>query len=46
MVQLLRLIGYSSDLSEMAEADELYKSYDLPYNDQVTPDTLSAFGGR
>ena len=30
----------------MAEADELYRSYDLPHNDQLTPDTVSEIGGR
>ena len=45
MRQSLTLIGYSSELSEMAEADELYRSYNIPHNDQLTPDTVSAFGG-
>ena len=40
------MIGYSSELSEMDEADELYQSYDLHHNDRLTPDTVSAFGGR
>ena len=40
------MIGYSSEFSEMAEADELHPSYDLPPNDCLTPDTVSAFGGR
>ena len=30
----------------MAEAEELYQSYDLPHNNRLTPDTVSAFGGR
>ena len=30
----------------MAEADKLYPGYDLPHNNQLTPDTLLAFGGR
>ena len=46
MGQLLTLIGYSSELFEMDEADELYLSYNLPHNGQPTPDTKSAFGGR
>ena len=29
----------------MAEADELYRSYDIPHNDRLTPDTVLAFGG-
>ena len=45
MGQLLTLIGYSSELSEMAEADELHPSYNLPHNDWLTPDTVLAFGG-
>ena len=44
MGQLLTLIGYSSELSDMAEADELYKSYDLPHNNWLALDTVSAFG--
>ena len=43
--QFLTLIGYSSELSEIAEADELYWIYNLLHNDQLTPDTVSAFGG-
>ena len=46
MGQSLTLIGYSSDFSEMAEADKLYRSYYIPQNDQLNPDTVSAFGGR
>ena len=34
------MIGYSSELSEMAEADKLYRSYDLPHNDRLNPDTV------
>ena len=37
MGQLLTLIGYSSELYEMAEADELYPSYDITHNDRLTP---------
>ena len=44
MGQLLTLIGYSSGLPEMAEADELYRSYDLPQNDRLTPGTVLLFG--
>ena len=43
---MITLIGYSSELSEMAEADGLYRIYDLTYNDWLTPDTELAFGGR
>ena len=39
------MIGYSSELSEMAEADKLYQSYYLPHNNRLTPDTLLGFGG-
>ena len=34
--QLLTLIGYSSELPEMDEADKLYQSYDLRHNDCLT----------
>ena len=40
------MIGYSSELSEMAEADKLYRSDDPPHNNWLTPDTVSAFGVR
>ena len=43
MGKLLTLIGYSSELSEMAEADELRSSYDIPHNDWLTPDTVLEF---
>ena len=43
MGQSLTLIGYSSEFSEMTEADELYQSYYLPNKDQPTPDTVSEF---
>ena len=43
--QLLTLIGYSSEWSEMAESGKLYPSYNLPHNDWLTPDTVLAFGG-
>ena len=45
MGQFLTLIGYSSELSEMPEADELYPSYNLPHNYRLTPDTVSEFDG-
>ena len=45
MGQLLTLIGYSSELSDMAEAEKLHPSYNLPHNDCLTPDTVLAFGG-
>ena len=40
------MIGYSSELYEMAEADKLYWSYNIPHNYQLTPDTVSDFWGR
>ena len=40
MEQSLTQIGYSSELPEMAGVDELYQSYDLPHNNQLTPDTV------
>ena len=36
----------SSELSDMAEGDEFCWSYDLPHNNWLTPDTVSAFGGH
>ena len=42
----MTLICYSSGLPEMAEENELYRSYDLPHNDWLTPDTVLLFGGR
>ena len=44
--QSLILIGYSSGLPEIAEADELNQSYDLPHNNRLTPDKVLYFGGR
>ena len=38
------MIGYISELSEMAEADKLYRGYDLPHNDRLTPDIVLVFG--
>ena len=38
-------VCYSSELSEMAEADELYQSYDFPETNCLTTDTLLAFVG-
>ena len=43
---MLTLIGYISELSEIAQADELYWRYNLSYNDLLIHDTVSAFGGR
>ena len=43
--QLLTLIGYSSELSEMAESDKLNPSYNLPHNYWLTPDTVLVFRG-
>ena len=45
MGQSLTLIGHSSEFSEMAEADELYWSYDIPHNDRLTPDIVLSLGG-
>ena len=44
MRQYLTLIGYSSALPEMAEAEELHPIYDLSHNNQMTSDTVSGFG--
>ena len=38
-------VCYSSELSEVAEADELYQSYDFPETNCLTTDTLLAFVG-
>ena len=46
MGQSLTLIGYISELYEIAEADELYRSYDLPHNNRLTPYAVLLFGGR
>ena len=46
MGKLLTLIGCSSGLPEISEADKLNKSYDLPHNDRLTPDKVLSFGGR
>ena len=46
MGQSLTLIGYSSELPDMDEAEELYQSYYLPHNYWLTPDTVLSFGGR
>ena len=43
MGQSLTLIGYSSELSEMAESDKLHPSYDIPHNYRLTPDTVLEF---
>ena len=40
------LIGYSSELSDMAEADYLHTKYDFPHNNRLTPDTVLVFGDR
>ena len=37
---------YSSEYFDMAEADRLYFSYNLPHNYLLTPDTVLAFGGH
>ena len=41
--QSLTLIAFSSELSEMTDKEELYRSYYLPHNNQLTPDTVSLF---
>ena len=46
MGQPLTMIGYSSGLPEIAEAEKLNQIYNLPYNDQLTPDKVLSFGGR
>ena len=38
------MIGYSSELYEISEAEKLYWIYDLPHNDCLTPDTVLLFG--
>ena len=43
--KFLTLIGYSSGLPEIAEADKLNQSYDIPHNNQLTPDKVLFFGG-
>ena len=43
---MLTLIGYSVELSDMAEVDELHPSYDIPHNDWLTPDTVLEFGSH
>ena len=40
------MISYSSELSEISEAEELYWSKKIPHNDQLTPDTVLAFGRK
>ena len=40
MRQSLTMIGHSSELSDMAEAEKLYRTYDLPHNDRLNPDTV------
>ena len=44
MGKLLTLIGHNSGLPEIAEADELYWSYDIPHINRLTPDTFLSFG--
>ena len=44
--QLITLIGYSNVLPDIAEADKLNQSYDLPHNDWLTPDKVLYFGGH
>ena len=40
------MIGYISGLNEIDKEDELNQSYDLPHNDQTTPDKVQSLGGR
>ena len=40
----LTLIGYSSGLPEIAEADILNQSYDLPHKYGLTPDKVLYLG--
>ena len=42
----LTLIGYSSGLPEIYEADKLNQSYNLHHNYRPTPDKVPSFGGR
>ena len=42
---MLSLIGYSSELSEMDEAEKLHPSYDIPHNDWLADYTTSILGG-
>ena len=46
MGKYLTLIGYSSGLPDIAEADKLNQSWDLPHNYHLTPDKVLSFGGR
>ena len=46
MVKLLTMIGYISELSEMAESDEIYPIYNLTHNRWLIPDTVLEFGSR
>ena len=43
--QSLTLIGYSSGLPDIAEAEELNQGHDLPHKYQLTPDKFLSFGG-
>ena len=40
------MIGYSSWLPDISEADNLNKSYDLPHNDRANPDKFLSLSGR
>ena len=46
LAQLVTMTVYSSELSEKAEADKLYRSNNTPHSDWLTPDTVLAFLGR
>ena len=45
MLQSLTLIGYSSGLPDIAEADKLNQIYDLHHNNPLTPDKVLSFSG-
>ena len=46
MGKSLTLIGYINGLPDISEADKLNQSYNIPYNDRLTPDRVLSFGGR
>ena len=41
--QLLTLIGYSCGFPDIAEADKLNQSYDMPHSGQLAPDKFLCF---
>ena len=44
--QSITLIGYSSGLTEITEADDLNQVYDLPRKDRLAPYKVLSFGGH